>query len=430
MSEISQFKPKYDPLNTDSPSTADRRNDDSLRGFMQRHMPLESDAEMNRRNEILEELQRVFKMWVREVAMEVMGMNEDEASDVGGLIFISGSHRLNVRDIGADIDTICVAPRFCTREQFFTSLVKKLEVHPDITGLNAVESAAVPLIELDCRGIDIDFLFAQLGQNTVPDNLDILDDSVLTNLDESTEKSINGPRVTDMISKLVPNFDHFLICLRVVRKWAKARGLYGNRFGYLGGVNFNILVAFICQLYPTASPSLLVGKFFAVYSNWDWESPIQLNEIRDYGETETRAVWKKELHYNEVMPIITPAYPAMNSSYTVSTHTLSIMKAEFNRANIIFKTIPEALKKRDRKKKPLPLSLEQEDSMWYKLFEPTDFFLRYQHYLRLNIIGGSDARAARAWSGFCESRLRRATQVLEVLPLQRPIHLHPVKSKV
>lgn len=40
----------------------------------------------------------------------------------------------------------------------------------------------------------------------------------------------------------------FLAVLRVVRVWAKRRGLYANKMGYLGGVNFNILVAMICQV--------------------------------------------------------------------------------------------------------------------------------------------------------------------------------------
>ena len=34
-----------------------------------------------------------------------------------------------------------------------------------------------------------------------------------------------------------------------MRVWAKRRGLYANKMGYLGGVNFNILVAMICQVH-------------------------------------------------------------------------------------------------------------------------------------------------------------------------------------
>ncbi len=75
---------------------------------------------------------------------------------------------------------------------------------------------------------------------------------------------MNGPRVTNMIHRLVPNYDSFLPVVRCVRAWCKARGIYGNKMGYFGGVNVNILVAFVCQLYPCASPSRLLSRFFKV----------------------------------------------------------------------------------------------------------------------------------------------------------------------
>ncbi|CAN0469050.1 unnamed protein product, partial [Hapterophycus canaliculatus] len=53
----------------------------------------------------------------------------------------------------------------------------------------------------------------------------------------------------------VPNYDSFLPVVRCVRKWAKSRGLYSNKMGYLGGVNFNIMVAFACQVQRLACVS-------------------------------------------------------------------------------------------------------------------------------------------------------------------------------
>lgn len=38
--------------------------------------------------------------------------------------------------------------------------------------------------------------------------------------------------------------------------------------GFLGGVSWAILVARICQVYPNATASTLVNKFFKVYSMW------------------------------------------------------------------------------------------------------------------------------------------------------------------
>ena len=45
--------------------------------------------------------------------------------------------------------------------------------------------------------------------------------------------------------------------------------------------------------------------------------------------SEYRDVWSQASNPNHYMPIITPAYPAMNSSYNVSLHTLEVMKQQW-----------------------------------------------------------------------------------------------------
>ena len=54
----------------------------------------------------------------------------------------------------------------------------------------------------------------------------------------------------------------------------KIVGIYGNKLGYLGGINCNIMVAFICQLYPNSSPSTLLFRFFKLYHEWKWPEPV------------------------------------------------------------------------------------------------------------------------------------------------------------
>ena len=54
-----------------------------------------------------------------------------------------------------------MAPNFCTKEHFFSSLKNDFQNHPDVTELNAVEDAFVPIISFDFRGVSIDLLFAR-----------------------------------------------------------------------------------------------------------------------------------------------------------------------------------------------------------------------------------------------------------------------------
>lgn len=197
-----RFTPLYPPISTEPPKPEDLRIDGSLKDYMAIHMALETDEETDRRKRVLQQIKEIFANWVKKVATEILRLPEDEASAAGGDLFISGSYKLGVKEPGADIDTVCVAPNFCTREHFFTILKDEFSNHPAVTEFSAIESAKVSLLAFDFEGISIDLLFAQMADSVVPRNLDILDDSILTGLDDAAELSLNGPRVTVFISKL------------------------------------------------------------------------------------------------------------------------------------------------------------------------------------------------------------------------------------
>ena len=378
---------------------------------MEREIKQETEEESIRRSQVLAEVKRIFLEWVKHVAVEVVHLPEDEAVDVGGELFVSGSHKLNVREPGADIDTICVAPNFCLREHFFTSLKERFLNHPDVTNLTAVESAKVPLLTFDFREVNIDLLFARMAENSIPPDINerIFEDEILKNLDEASVMSVNGPRATYMISRLVPNYDNFLIVLRCIRVWAKRRGLYGNKFGYLGGINCNILVAFVCQLYPEACPSTLLHRFFRVYSSWNWPLPIKLNHIKPNMPGDDFRIWSEDYDYLDKMPMITPSYPAMNSAKSVSDNSLRVMSNEFSKGNDIMTKI-----------------IAEGGDGWERLFVPSGFFVEYDYYLACHILSPERIKENRyrEWKGLLQSVLRFFPEHLQHLPIEN-VHLFP-----
>ena len=109
------------------------------------NLPLADAAHMRVREQVLTDLTAILQGWVRQTYLD-KGFSEEVADAAGGAILTSGSHRLGIKDAKSDIDTICVVPRDVTIEDFFNTLHAELEAHADVTELNKVEGAKVPLL--------------------------------------------------------------------------------------------------------------------------------------------------------------------------------------------------------------------------------------------------------------------------------------------
>ncbi|KAM0032044.1 putative polynucleotide adenylyltransferase [Helianthus debilis subsp. tardiflorus] len=383
------------PLSLAGPSNADLLRTKKLNKFLVDAGLYESKEETDKREEVLVRIKQIVVDWVKQLT-RIRGYTDQMVEDANAVIYTFGSYRLGVHGPGADIDTLCVGPSYVNRDaDFFFVLHDILSGMEEVTELQPIPDAHVPVMKFKFDGISIDLLYASVSLLVVPDNLDISDVSVLYDVDEPTVRSLNGCRVADQILKHVPNVEHFRTTLRCLKYWAKQRGVYSNVTGFLGGVNWALLVARICQFYPNAIPSMLVSRFFRVYTQWRWPNPVMLcaKEEEELGF----AVWdprrnpKDRTHH---MPIITPAYPCMNSSYNVSTSTLRVMTEQFQFGNRICEAI------------------ELNKAQWPALFEPYMFFESYRNYLQVDIVA-ANTDDLRSWKGWVESRLRQLTLMIE-----------------
>ncbi|GAB4823165.1 hypothetical protein N2152v2_010211 [Parachlorella kessleri] len=367
----------------------------------------ESQEEAELREEVLGRLDSLVKQWIRGVAAR----QGQSVEDANSKIFTFGSFRLGVHGPGADIDTLCVGPNYASREYDFFGeephcLQAVLLQTPGITNLRAVTTAYVPVIEFKFCGISIDLLYARLSIPHIRENLDVSATATLRHCDEQSVRSLNGCRVTDTILKEVADVAHFRAALRFMKLWAERRGVYSNVTGYLGGVNWAILVAYICKLYPRGVPSVIISRFFKVYSDWRWPTPILLRPI----ERDTSlglAVWDPRENPRDrmhLMPIITPAYPCMNSSYNVSDCTLTVMAEEFKRGNAVCNEI---------------LGPRNGTTEWARLTEPLPFFDGFKHFLQVEVLAPTKEEFE-SWEGWVHSRMRllvrSAGQMVDVRP--------------
>lgn len=384
-----------EPISLSGPTEYDVIKTCELEKYLQDAGLYESQAEAVRREEVLGRLDQIVKIWVKSIS-RAKGLNEQLVQEANAKIFTFGSYRLGVHGPGADIDTLCVGPRHATREEdFFGELQRMLSEMSEVSELRPVPDAYVPVMGFKFNGVSIDLLYAKLSLWVIPEDLDISQDSILQNADDQTVRSLNGCRVTDQILRLVPNIQNFRMTLRCMKFWAKRRGVYSNVAGFLGGVNWALLVARICQLYPNALPNMLVSRFFRVYTQWRWPNPVMLCNIEE-GSLGLQ-IWDPRRNPKDrfhLMPIITPAYPCMNSSYNVSASTLQIMSEEFQRGSDVCE------------------AMEAGKVEWDTLFEPFGFFEAYKNYLQIDI-SAENADDLRKWKGWVESRLRQLTLKIE-----------------
>jgi len=357
----------------------------------------ESETATKKRVEVLNILQSMTEEFVYKVSIK-KNISEGMARDVGGKIFTFGSYRLGVYGPGSDIDTLVVVPKHVSRNDFFEVFYELLKGRSELEEIAPVPDAFVPIIKIEFAGISIDLIFARLDIPRVPRDLTLDDKNLLKNIDEKDLRALNGTRVTDEILQLVPKPTVFKHALRCIKLWAQQRAVYGNIFGFPGGVAWAMLVARICQLYPNAVSAVIVEKFFHIYSQWAWPQPVLLKQIED-GPLQVR-VWNPRLYAldrQHRMPVITPAYPSMCATHNITSSTQKVILSEFQRGIELMNDINVGKKS------------------WSDLLERHDFFFRYKFYLCIVAATRSTYAEHLKYSGMVESKLRLLVQKLELV---------------
>ena len=161
--------------------------------------------------------------------------------------------------------------------------------------------------------------------------------------------------------------------------------------------------------------------FFNLFVQWQWPNPLLISPPESNSDQMVRnlPIWNPKLNVKDghhLMPIITPAYPSMNSSYNVGIPQFRLIQEEILRAQHICQQLLACTRIR-------PINENEIVCSWEELFQSAtdDFFRRHPRYIQLEVKATS-AEDHRAWFGWCESRLRSLFLSLEQPPL---IFSHP-----
>ncbi|WP_086682749.1 poly(A) polymerase [Nostoc sp. T09] len=289
----------------------------------------------------------------RETVLEVVTQACAECLGFQPSLQLLGSARLGVQSPESDLDTVCVIPTYLSGEAFLVSVQQRLQ---GLCHSQLVLDARVPVLRLQLEGISLDLLYAR-AQNWQ------LEMKTPQNIDPVSLKAIIGcweaDVITDVAGKYV-SLDTFRQLLRAVRAWAKARDIYSNAWGFLGGFSWALLCAWSCIFYKKSKSSLeeLLVNFFQLLHQHNWQQAISLTDAGRQYKVQSPRDW---------LPVVTSIEPCQNTARNVTLSTAQILCREFARGGTLTKQI---------------LAGEEK---WTSLFEPVGLQQESEFFLILRV---------------------------------------------
>ncbi|TPP56959.1 hypothetical protein FGIG_10410 [Fasciola gigantica] len=184
------------------------------------------------------------------------------------------------------------------------------------------------------------------------------------NMDPASVHSLSGVVLAREIRQVLDKDPLYYTLLQTVRAWVRARSINSFIYGFPPSVAWTIMVAYICKrisdgfdpltcvcetgTHPGSgtnrqqhSITCMLLRFFCVFSSWDWPRPVLLTPVRDILNLSVRA-WKWQENRSKdvaLMPVISPAFPNKNTTFSVREATKNIAIRELQRGRDILRNM-------------------------------------------------------------------------------------------
>ncbi|RYP28413.1 hypothetical protein DL767_007221 [Monosporascus sp. MG133] len=296
-----------------------------LRECLDKQNVFPSESDINEREAALALLKEVI-------------LNDGESGHVRGkpafVVVPVGSYGLGVWTASSDIDCLCIGP--ISSRVFFALAVQRLRkaAMRGIKVLRRVNAHSGTMLELEVLGIKMDLQYcpSTFIAETWPHAMRLPPSDPVFTLPTQTLAKLKPVRDLYYIRRTIPDYAAFKVAYQLIKCWAKQRGIYAAKFGYLGGIHISILLSRVCKLlsYDGKSVSVhtILTTFFDHYAGFDWKSHMAFDPF-----------FHKRLRYvrtsREPMVILGYHAPNLNTAHTASPPSVRTISEELKRASAL-----------------------------------------------------------------------------------------------
>ncbi|KAK3369038.1 hypothetical protein B0T24DRAFT_350401 [Lasiosphaeria ovina] len=257
-----------------------------------------------------------------------------------------GSYALGVWTAASDMDVLCIGQ--LSANTFFALATRRLRkaaatTHSqDMRILRRVKAHSGTMLELEVLRIKMDLQYCPAGAvaESWPAALRLPSTHPVWSLSASTLAKLKAARDADYLARSAPDPVAFRAAHRFVKTWARSRGIYAARFGFLGGVQISILLARVCKLLAQQQPSSretpslgdILVSFFQHYATFDWATQMVFDPLfhRSSGAHPQPPYSRNAAR--EPLAILGYFPPALNTAHAASVPSTRTIADEFRRA--------------------------------------------------------------------------------------------------
>jgi poly(A) polymerase Pap1/uncharacterized protein (UPF0248 family)/2'-5' RNA ligase len=269
------------------------------------------------------------------------------SADAGGrsrpavVVVPVGSYALDVWTSSSDIDVLCIGP--FSSNTFFALASQRLRkaAAQGVKILRRVRANTGTMLEIEVQGIKMDLQYcpATSVAERWPDVLRTPASDPVWSLSAQTLSKLKAIRDIDFLRRSVPDLATFRLAHRFIKTWAKSRGIYSARFGFLSGVQISILLARVHKLLARETGTLtsvedLLTTFFTHYATFPWSNHPAFDPFFH----RTRLPYTRTPR--EPLAILGYFPPTLNTALAASVPSAKTLAAEFLRASESLNTTP------------------------------------------------------------------------------------------